>query len=229
MTEKKSEELTIKNKNEKRLPVRIGFYIGGLFIMTLGIAISVKSNLGVSPVSSIPYTMTCVWGIEMGRATIIFHACLVLLQIILLRKAFKIKNLLQIPVGVLFGAFTTLCNNIMTVFPEPENIAVRVLMMFLSAFLIALGIFFYVPADFVPLAGEGTMLAISQVTKIKFSTVKIIFDTSMVAISFMVCMIIIHKPGSVGAGTVMAAVLVGLILKLITKLFGKKRDKALYK
>ena len=45
-------------------------YLIGLFIMTAGIAVSVKSNLGVSPVSSIPYTMTCVWGIEMGKATI---------------------------------------------------------------------------------------------------------------------------------------------------------------
>lgn len=43
-------------------------------------------KLGVSPVSSIPYTMTCVWGIEMGKATILFHVGLVLLQIILLRR-----------------------------------------------------------------------------------------------------------------------------------------------
>ena len=42
-------------------------YFIGLFVMTIGIALSVKSNLGVSPVSSIPYTMTCVWGIEMGN------------------------------------------------------------------------------------------------------------------------------------------------------------------
>lgn len=45
-------------------------YFIGLFVMTIGIALSVKSNLGVSPVSSIPYTMTCVWGIEMGKASI---------------------------------------------------------------------------------------------------------------------------------------------------------------
>ena len=38
--------------------------------MTIGIALSVKSNLGVSPVSSIPYTMTCVWRIDMGKASI---------------------------------------------------------------------------------------------------------------------------------------------------------------
>lgn len=77
---------------------RVVIYVMGLFIMTLGVSISVKSNLGVSPVSSIPYTMTCVWGIEMGRATIIFHIALVLLQIAVLRRKFKPINLLQVPV-----------------------------------------------------------------------------------------------------------------------------------
>lgn len=75
-----------RNKQMKHLKVRILMYFIGLFIMTIGIALSVKSNLGVSPVSSIPYTITCVWGIEMGKATILFHIVLVLLQILLLRK-----------------------------------------------------------------------------------------------------------------------------------------------
>ena len=75
-------------------------YFIGLFVMTIGIAVSVKSNLGVSPVSSIPYTMTCVWGIEMGKATILFHIVLVVIQILLLRKKFKPVQLLQILVGI---------------------------------------------------------------------------------------------------------------------------------
>lgn len=49
------------------LSKRVVMYVTGLFIMTIGIALSVKPNLGVSPVSSIPYTMTCIWGIEMGN------------------------------------------------------------------------------------------------------------------------------------------------------------------
>ena len=88
-----NKDLAKKNNN---LKVRIPMYFVGLFLMTIGIAISVKSNLGVSPVSSIPYTMTCVWGIEMGKATILFHTILVLIQIILLRRNFKPINLLQI-------------------------------------------------------------------------------------------------------------------------------------
>lgn len=48
----------------KHLKVRIPMYFIGLFVMTIGIALSVKSNLGVSPVSSIPYTITCVWALK---------------------------------------------------------------------------------------------------------------------------------------------------------------------
>jgi uncharacterized membrane protein YczE/CBS domain-containing protein len=208
--------------------IRTIFYVLGFLIMTMGIAISVKSGLGVSPVSSIPYTITCVFGIEMGKATILFHVILVIAQILLLRTAFNPKNLLQIPAGILFGTFTTFCNSLMDFFPAPEHMAVRLVMMLVSTVLIAFGIFLYVPADYIPLAGEGMMLAISQVTKIKFSTVKLIFDISMVVLSLITCLAVLHSPGSVGLGTVIAAVLVGLLLKVITRYFGKTRDRILH-
>ena len=210
---------------ETSISVRFLVYVMGFLIMTLGIAISVKSDLGVSPVSSIPYTMTCVWGIEMGKATILFHAGLVLLQIILLRRAFQLKNLLQIPVGILFGYLTTFSNYLMSFLPDPGNIYIQLLMMAASAVLIATGIFFYVPMDLVPLAGEGAMLAISKVTKKPFSTIKLIFDASMVAISLITCLVLIRSLGSVGLGTVIAALLVGVSLKVITRIFGPARDR----
>lgn len=214
-------------KHGKNMQIRLFFYIFGFLVMTLGIAVSVKSNLGVSPVSSIPYTITCVWGIEMGRATILFHIFLVLFQILILRKGFQMRNLLQIPVGILFGMFTTLCNNLVSYFPCPENIGTKLVMMLISTLFIAFGIFLYVPADFIPLAGEGAMLAISKVTDKKFSSVKLVFDISMVVISFTTCHLLLHSLGSVGIGTVIAAVLVGSELKLITRAFGSYRDRIL--
>ncbi len=213
----------------KNMKVRIPMYFVGLFIMTIGIALSVKSNLGVSPVSSIPYTMTCVWGIEMGKATIIFHAALVLIQIVILRKNFKPINLLQIVVGVVFGYFTTFCNYLATFLPSTDNIVVRGVLMLVSTIFIAGGIFFYLPADLIPLAGEGVMQAVSEGTHIEFSKVKIGFDCSMVAVSVVTCLICIHSLGSVGAGTVIAAFLVGFNLGKLNKAFGGKRDKLLGK
>ncbi len=207
--------------------VRIFAYVIGLLIMTLGIAISVKSNLGVSPVSSIPYTITCVAGLEMGKATIVFHAALVLIQILLLRRAFQAKNLLQIFAGILFGYFTTFCNSLMVYFPDPTNLLVRLAMMLVSTALIAFGLFWYVPADIIPLAGEGAMLAISKVIKKPFPTVKIAFDVSMVVISLITCLICLHSLGSVGIGTIVAAVLVGTELRWITRKCGAQRDRIL--
>lgn len=86
-------EVTEKNDNIK---IRLVVYLIGLFIMTLGISMSVKSNLGVSPVSSIPYTITRITGLEMGKATILFHIVLVALQFVILRGAFQIKSLLRL-------------------------------------------------------------------------------------------------------------------------------------
>lgn len=213
---------------EHNMKVRLIMYFSGFFIMTMGISLSVKSNLGVSPVSSIPYTMTCVWGIEMGKATILFHIGLVLLQVLLLRKAFQIKNLLQIPVGIVFGYFTTFCNYCASFFPDPENMIIRLLMIAASIFLIALGIFFYMPADIMPLAGEGAMKAVSDVTNIAFPKVKVGFDISMVTISLITCLIALHSLGSVGIGTVVAAVFVGITLGIITRFFGSHRDRLLH-
>ena len=213
----------------KNMKVRIPMYFVGLFIMTVGIALSVKSNLGVSPVSSIPYTMTCVWGIEMGKATIIFHAALVLIQILILRKRFRPINLLQVVVGIVFGYFTTFCNYLATYLPSTDNMVMRIVLMLVSTVFIAVGIFFYLPADLIPLAGEGVMQAVSDVTKIEFSKVKIGFDCSMVVISVITCLICIHSLGGVGVGTVIAAFLVGYNIGRVNKAFGAKRDKLLGK
>lgn len=210
--------------NPKR---RLVMYFIGLFIMTIGIALSVKSDLGMSPVSSIPYTLTCVWGIEMGKATILFHVVLVALQMAILRRKFQVKNLLQVPVGIVFGYFTTLSNYLMSFAPAPHNLVLRLGMLLVSVVLVAVGIFLYLPADIMPLAGEGVMQAVSDTLHVPFARAKVAFDVTMVAISLVTCLAFLHRLGSVGAGTVIAAVLVGVVLGRITKRFSGWRDALL--
>ena len=68
------------------------------------------------------------------------------------------------------------------------------------------------------------MRAVSQVTGVDFSKVKIGFDCTMVAISLMTCLFVIRSLGSVGIGTILAAVLVGTMHGAITRHFGALRD-----
>lgn len=198
---------------------RLFNYLVGLLVMTIGIAFSIKSDLGVSPVSTIPYTLTVIWGIEIGMATIIFHCGLVVLQILLLRKNFNPRDLLQVVVGIIFGYFTSFSVYMMSFIPASTNLVISLLYMLISVVAIAFGIFLYLPPNLIPLAGEGAMQAITIVTGKPFHNVKICFDTTMVVVSLATCLIMIHGLGSVGLGTIISAFLVGTVLKYIVKIF----------
>ncbi|MGN9018257.1 hypothetical protein ACTNBM_04610 [Lachnospiraceae bacterium HCP1S3_C3] len=71
------------------------------------------------------------------------------------------------------------------------------------------------------------MKAVSDKTHIIFNKVKIGFDVTMVLISLATCLIVLKAFGSVGIGTVVAAVLVGAILGVINRKFGEQRDMLL--
>ena len=197
---------------------RLLCYFGGMLIMTLGVAVSVKSNLGVSPISSVPYTLTVVFGLELGLATALFSVVAALLEIPILRKKYKAINLLQIPVSIVFGFFMTSCMKLVKQIPSPSNFVTKLLLALVSTMIVAVGVFLYLSAELIPLPTEGFLIAITQVTGYKFATLKVIGDVSMVIISLVTCLIAIHSFGSIGIGTILSALLVGNEVKLLTRL-----------
>lgn len=203
------EELTFK---------RIFNYIFGLYLITLGVAFSIKSGLGSAPVSSIPYAINLVWAIEIGVATFIFQAFLVCMELALLRRAFKPKHFLQVFVGVLFGAFTSFSVSLMGFVPPAENIFIALLMSVLSILLIALGLFFYVPTNIIPLSVEGVTQAVAIVSNRPFSRIKVYFDICVVSSALIISYVFLGNIGSVGIGTILGAVFVGTTVKYIHKL-----------
>ena len=211
--------------NTKDLPKRLAAYFFGLFIMTAGIAFSVQSDLGVSPLSTLPYAVELWTGFDMGLGTMVMHAGFVLIQIILLRKKFKPVMLLQIPAGIVFGWFTTLCNGLVLMLPRSEFLPLQVILQLISILLVAVGIHFYLPANLIPLAGEGIVSAIAEVSGWKFHIVKIGFDVAVVIISGVLCLLTVGRLGSVGIGTVMSALLTGTFIAWIDKLAKKLKKE----
>ena len=66
---------------------RIVIYLAGLFFVALGVAFSVNSNLGVSPVNSLPYVVSRILGKDLGTCVTVIFIGYILIQILLLRKA----------------------------------------------------------------------------------------------------------------------------------------------
>ncbi|WP_407380812.1 YczE/YyaS/YitT family protein [Methanobrevibacter sp.] len=199
---------------------RICLFVFGLFIMSLGVAFSIKSTFGTTPISSISYSLALCAGIDIGIATVIFNAALVFIQMIVLRSRFRPKRLLQFVNCFLFGYFTDVALFIVYSLNIPDNLIVNVALIFVSIFLIALGIFIYMPADIAPLPGEGCVESVAIVTDWRFSSIKIAFDTTMVAIALLMCVFFYTNPfASVNIGTVISAFLVGFTLRQIAKLY----------
>lgn len=203
---------------EELTPKRILNYVLGLYLITLGVAFSLKSGLGSAPVSSIPYTINLIWAIEIGIATFIFQLFLVIIELILLRKNFRKKHFLQIFIGVLFAAFTSFSVALLDFIPIADGLITGLLMIALSIFFIALGLFFYVPANIIPLSVEGVTQAIAIVSNKPFSTIKVYFDITVVLTSLTLSYLFLGNFGSVGIGTVLAAIFVGITVKYIHKI-----------
>lgn len=195
--------------------------------MSLGVGLSIKSGLGVTPISSIPYSLTLASGANIGITTIIFNAILVFLQIPILKKRFKSKRLLQLINTVMFGYFTDLSLWILSPMPGPP-LDVNFTLLIVSMFLIAVGILIYMPANIAPLPGEGVVEAISLAYNKRFSKVKVCFDTSMVVLSLIICGLFTSDIfGSVNIGTILAAIFIGIIIRYLTELYEKITGKSI--
>ena len=161
---------------------RVCSFTVGLFIMSLGVAFSIISTLGTTPISSISYSLALITNINIGITTFVFNAVLIFIQMIILRSKFKKKRLLQFINCVLFGYFTDLALYLVSFVPFENTIPFYLLFLVISIFLTAFGIFIYMPANIAPLPGEGCVESIAIVTNWRFSTIKIAFDATMVMV-----------------------------------------------
>lgn len=66
-------------------------FLIGLFINSLGVSFVTKASLGTSPISSIPYVLSLNFSLSLGQFTIIFSLFLIVLQLVILRKNFKLE------------------------------------------------------------------------------------------------------------------------------------------
>ena len=199
---------------------RISSFVVGLFIMSLGVAFSIVSTLGTTPISSISYSLALITNINIGITTFIFNAALILVQFLILRSRFHKKRLLQLINCVLFGYFTDLALYLVSFIPFDGSILMMIVFLAVSIFFTALGIFIYMPANIAPLPGEGCVESVAIVTGWRFSTIKIAFDAIMVIISLIMCGLwYTNIFGAVYIGTIVSAFMVGFTLRQIANLY----------
>lgn len=193
---------------------RVLVLILGVVAMAFGIAFSIQSKLGTTPISSAPYVASAITGMTVGTTTIIVNSLFVALQVLILRRDFRPIQTLQLAVAFFLGLGIDFALYCISGLPD-GSYAVRWLYCVAGILLLGIGVSLEVAADLVVAAGEGFVLAVCKKTPVKFGDMKAIFDLSLVALSVLAATLFLGKPVGVREGTLASALLVGQVAKLI--------------
>ena len=207
---------------------RLLVYLFGLYCMAIGVVFSAASDLGVSPVGSLANVLYQIGLAEqlpayvnLGNCTTAVYCLYILAEILILRRQFRPKMLLQLAASFLFGQMVNLATAMMAFLPSPGNYGVQLLYLLCSIPMVAVGVMLYLTPNILPTPGEGMSLAISKKTGLSIGASKTIFDCSLVVISASVSLIYFHRLVGVREGTVICALLVGFVMKQLQKVCQK--------
>lgn len=205
--------------NKKELVKRYILFIIGLIFIGMGVGFTKRGELGVSPISSVANILSIKFDfLSIGSWLVVTNCMLILAQVLILRKDFKLYQLLQIPLSFLFGYSADFGLWVASFFPV-NNYFSRLLMLFIGIVILALGISLSVIADVIMNSGEAIVKVIADKTGFEFGNVKVVFDISCVTVSIILSLIFFDmKIVGTREGTVITAVFTGFVVKFFTRI-----------
>ena len=201
---------------DARIINRYFLYVLSLFIISFGAAISIKANLGTSPLICLPYVSSLILNLSVGTVCFIFNIIFIALQVIILRGDFEKRQFLQIVVGTIFSVFIDF--SVMLVgFLNPQDYLSQMFLLLISCVVVAFGVLFEIQTEVVYLPADGLIVAISTALHKEFAKVKPYIDTSMVIIAAVLSIVFLGYLAGVREGTVISALIIGPIVKILKK------------
>lgn len=195
-----------------------------LFVMTAGVALCVRSALGSSVISTIPYVMTlagtdsAVPALTIGEYTYLMNFVLVGGQLLLLRRRFEAVQLFQLVIGFLFG-FLLDINMLLTSVFTLSSLWAQIAGQLAGCTILAFGIAMEVRCGSVTMPGEGFPVAITRVSRMTFAKAKIITDITLVIIAVVLGYSFFGRwlGEVVGPGTLFAMIYVGIAVRFVSR------------
>ena len=179
----------------------------GFFLYSAGIVMTINANIGLAPWDVFHQGLSKTFGITIGQASIGIGIIIVIINSLFREKVGwgSLGNMLFI------GVFVDLLmlNHII---PEFENLVLRVLMMFSGMFVIGVATYLYISVGLGAGPRDGLMVALTKRTGKSVRLVRNTIETVVVIIGYFL-------GGSVGVGTLVIALTIGVFVQLAFQLF----------
>ena len=198
---------------------RGGFYFSGLVILALGITLNTKTGLGVSPIVSIPFVAAQAGGWSIGDTTLVSYIVFMLIQWALKGRAYRVQDLLQFPLSIVFTRFMNLFSGWI---PVQTALPGQIAALALAIVLTGIGAAMSLDMRLVPNPGDGAVQAISDFTGKEMGLCKNCFDGLNVGIALILGLVLQGRIIGVGIGTLTAIFGIGRVIAWFNSLFLKK-------
>ena len=238
----------------KQLRFRALFYLLGLLVLALGLTLNTKVGLGVSPIISVSFSVSTIWGFNFGNTTLALYALFVIAQIALhlfqyrrssagpegeqlapskridLRTALLL-DALQFPLSLIF---TRVLNLFSSWIPDlqrayagafPGSLAGRLLFLCLAIALTGVGAAASLNMRLVPNPGDGIVQAIADTVGKGVGFTKNCFDVCNISVTLAISFAFAGRLTGVGVGTVVAVVGVGRVIAAFNHVFGRRMTR----
>lgn len=187
--------------------------MAAIVINSFSVVLMLYSGSGISAISSVPYAFSEVFKeLSLGTWTYIFQGALVL-SLMILRRKFVPSYLFSFVAGFAFSELLDV--NELWIGILPQTISCRIAYFLISYFLLSIGIALenrcqlpIIPTDLFP-------RELSDITKVKYSRIKISFDVICLATTALMTGLILGYLDGLGIGTILAAFTMGKVIGLI--------------
>lgn len=189
--------------------LRVLVYVLGLIVLACGITLNAKTNLGMSPVVSVPFAVSQLVHVQFSVMTFAYYLLLIALQWLMLRKDFKHVQWLQIVSSLITSGFIQVFEDILPTF---HNTALRWVFLIVAIALTGIGASIVVGMHYVPNPADGFAAVLGLKLKKSFGFGKNVLDFTSIAISAVLGLALTHHLLGIGWGTIVAMILTGRVV-----------------
>ena len=188
-----------------------------VIFLGIGVSIALKVDVGVGAWDALSQSISRVINIKVGTIAMMLNISCVLIQLLLLKKEFKIKHVLQILVAILLGIVVNfILYEVLSNFTV-NNYFIKILLLLVAYIICAISVSVIMAINFVSLPLEGCCIVISARINKKFGTLRQVVDIISIIIALSISLIF-NQRLPVREGTIIGMIIFGPMLDFFMKI-----------
>lgn len=182
-----------------------------IIVAATGVALGLKAAVGVGAWDAFSQATSMVTGIKVGTFSMMMNISCVLVQVVVLKKDFKMISFLQIFMAILLGFFVNIVFYEVLANVIIDSYLINMAIYMGSLLIIIMAVALIMSINFLSFPLEAACMAIATKTRLKFGTIRQLVDIFSI-IGALVIAVSFQNPIPVREGTIIGMLLFGPLI-----------------